>query len=327
MKAALYNQYGPPSVVYIAEIPKPKPKEDEILVKVFASTVNRTDAGFRSAEYFISRFFSGLFRPKNPVLGCEFAGQVESAGSKVTEFKPGDKVFGFNDQTWGGHGEYLVMKSDGGVTLMPENTTYEQAAPISEGAHYALGNIRASGIKKGEYALVYGATGAIGSAAVQLLKYFDIHVTAVCNTKNVNLVKSLGADKVISYETEDFAKTNQKYKLVFDAVGKSSFGICKPLLTDNGVYISTELGKNGENIWRAVIGKILGGRRILFPLPETKKSDIEFLKQLVEKGKFKPVIDRMYPMEDIVEAYTYVETGQKIGNVVIRVRELSENQL
>ncbi|MBK6364060.1 MAG: NAD(P)-dependent alcohol dehydrogenase [Saprospiraceae bacterium] len=317
MKAAIHTKYGPPEVVSIGDLPKPEPKEDEILVKVCASTVNRTDAGFRSAEYFISRLFSGLFRPHNPVLGCEFAGKVVKVGSLVTEFIPGDRVFGFNDQTWGGHGEFMVIKSGAGVTKMPDHLTYEEAAPISEGAHYALGNIMASGIKKGQQAVVYGATGAIGSAAVQLLKYFGVEVTAVCNSKNVGLVKSLGADAVISYETEDYTITKKKFKLVFDAVGKSSFGACKKILSDDGVYISTELGQNGENIWRAILGKIFGGKRILFPLPETKKSDIVFLKQLVEEKKFKPLVDRTYVLDDIVEAYRYVETGQKIGNVVL----------
>ncbi len=202
---------------------------------------------------------------------------------------------------------------------MPLNLNYHQAAPITEGAHYALCNIRASKIKSGQHVLVYGATGAIGSAAVQLLKYFGVIVTAVCNTKNGALIKSLGAHTVIDYTKEDFTKTQQTFDFVFDTVGKSSFGKCKPLLNKNGVYISTELGKNGENIFLALLTPIFGNKRILFPIPTISKADVVFLKELVEQGNFKPVIDREFNLEQIVDAYKYVETGQKTGNVVITV--------
>ena len=188
MKAIVHTKYGPPTVARLRDIPKPIPKDNEVLVKVFASTVNRTDSGFRSAEYFISRFWSGLLRPKHQTLGCEFAGLVEAVGKNVTTFKAGDKVFGYNDTTFGGHAEYLTIGEGDALTMLPNNSTFKEAAPITEGAHYALGGIKASKIKKGQNALVYGATGAIGSSAVQLLKYFGANVTAVCNTKNVDLV-------------------------------------------------------------------------------------------------------------------------------------------
>ena len=317
MKAAVHTRYGPPEVVSIREVPKPEPKDNEVLIRVYASTVNRTDSGFRSAEYFVSRFWSGLFKPNYQTLGCEFAGQVEAVGKEVKSVQVGEKVFGYNDKKCGGHGEYLTLDENDAFTTMPEGLTYEEAAPITEGAHYALGHIRAAKVTGGQAVLVYGATGAIGSAAVQLLKHFGAHVTAVCSTKHVQLVKSLGADIVIDYTQEDYAQAGRMYSVVFDAVGKTSFGHCKPVLTENGIYISTELGKNWENIYLALLTPLRKGKKVLFPIPTISKADMEFLKQLVERGEFKPVFDRKYPLEQIVDAYKYVETGQKIGNVVI----------
>ncbi len=319
MKAIVYTKYGPPEVAQLKEVATPLPKDNEVLVKVYASTVNRTDAGFRSAEYFVSRFWSGLLRPKFQILGCEFAGIIEAVGATVTTFKPGDKVFGFNDTSFGGHAEYLTIPESNTIAHLPEGTSFEIAAAITEGAHYALVDIRAAKVTAGQQVLVYGATGAIGSAAVQLLKHAGAIVTAVCDTKNVALVKALGADTVIDYKTQDFTKTENKYAFIFDAVGKSSFGQCKPLLTNKGIYISTELGKNGENIWYALTTPILGGKKLLFPIPSITKEDVLFLKPLVETGAFKPVIDSYYSLEQIVAAYKYVESGQKTGNVVIKI--------
>ena len=321
MKASVYTKYGPPEVAKLIEVLKPIPKDNEVLVKVYASTVNRTDSGFRSAEYFISRFWSGLLRPKYQILGCEFAGVIEEIGKSVKEFKNGDKVFGFNDKSFGGHGEYLTIVETNALTTMPEDISFDKAAALTEGAHYALVDIRAAKIERGQNVLVYGATGAIGSAAVQLLKHFGAIVTAVCNTKNVELVKSLGADTVIDYQTQDFTKTENKFEFIFDAVGKSSFGQCKPLLTEKGIYISTELGKNGENILFALTTPLWGGKKLLFPIPSITKKDVIFLKELVQKGEYKPVIDRQYKLDQIVEAYKYVESGQKTGNVVIKIVE------
>ena len=321
MKAIVHTKYGPPEVVKLMEVLKPIPKDKEVLVKVYASTVNRTDAGFRSAEYFISRFWSGLLRPKHTILGCEFAGIIEEAGKNVTTFKKGDKVFGYNDKTFGGHAEYLTIAENEAVEILPENIDFYEAAPITEGAHYALNNIRAAKIESGQNVLVYGATGAIGSAAVQLLKYFGATVTAVCNTKNIDLVKSLGAAVVIDYQTQDFTKTITKFDFIFDAVGKSSFVQCKPLLTEKGIYISTELGKNAENIFFALTTQIFGGKKVLFPIPTIDKKDVTFLKNLVENGIYKPVIDKYYKLEQIVEAYKYVEAEQKTGNVVLKIAE------
>lgn len=319
MKAIVYTEYGPPEVARLTEIPQPVPKDNGVLVKVHSSTVNRTDSGFRSAEYFISRFWSGLFRPRHQVLGSEFAGTVAECGSAVTQFKKGDRVFGYNDKSFGGHGEYLVMAESDAITTMPANLSFDEAAALTEGSHYALNDIRASKIEKGQNVLVYGATGAIGSAAVQLLNYFGMHVTAVCNTKNVELLKSLGADVVIDYQTQDFTKTQTRFHFIFDAVGKSSFGQCKPLLREKGIYISTELGKNAENVLFALSTPLTGGKKVLFPIPTISKEDVNFLKELAEKGAFKPVIDRHYTMDQIVEAYKYVQSGQKTGNVILKI--------
>lgn len=321
MKAIVYTKYGPPEVARLMEVPKPIPKEHEVLIKVYASTVNRTDSGFRSANYFISRFWTGLLRPKYQILGCEFAGIVEETGKNVSLFKKGAKVFGYNDKTCGGHAEYLTIPETDAIATLPSNLNFYEAAPITEGAHYALNGIRASKIKAAQNALLYGATGAIGSAALQILKHMGANVTAVCNTKNMDLIKSLGADIVIDYQKQDFTKTTTKFQFIFDAVGKSSFRQCKPLLTEKGIYISTELGKNSANIWLALTTPIWGGKRVLFPIPAISKEDILFLKDLVEKGKYKPVIDRFYKLDEIVQAYTYVETGQKTGNVVIKIAE------
>ncbi|MES2681586.1 MAG: NAD(P)-dependent alcohol dehydrogenase [Bacteroidota bacterium] len=318
MKAVVYTKYGPPEVARLLEVSKPIAKGNELLIKVYASTVNRTDAGFRSASYFISRFWTGLVRPKHQILGCEFAGVIEEIGENVSTFSKGDRVFGFNDKTCGGHGEYLTIAETDAVTTLPDNLNFDEAAALTEGAHYALVDIRAAKVERGQNVLVNGATGAIGSAAVQLLKHFGAKVTAVCNTKNVALVKSLGADTVVDYQTEDFTETKNKFEFIFDAVGKSSFGQCKPLLTKKGIYISTELGKNAENILLALTTPLWGGKKLLFPIPSISKQDVIFLKDLVQKGEYKPVIDRKYNLDQIVEAYKYVESGQKTGNVILK---------
>lgn len=317
MIAATYYKYGSPEVIKITEIDKPTPQNDEVLIKVMASTVNRTDTGFRSALYFVSRFWSGLLKPKYNILGCEYAGVVEATGKDVNLFKIGDTVFGFNDKTMGGNAEYVAINQMDSIATMPNNVNFEQAAAITEGAHYALCDIRAAKVKTGQNVLVYGATGAIGSAAVQLLKHFGANVTAVCNTKNVELIKTLGADKVIDYLKEDFTKADIKYDFIFDAVGKSSFRACIPLLKNKGIYKSTELGSYGSNIFFALITPLLGGKKVLFPIPTINKQDVLFLKELVETKQFTPIIDRTYNITQIVEAHKYVETGQKTGNVII----------
>jgi NADPH:quinone reductase-like Zn-dependent oxidoreductase len=319
MKACIYKKYGPPEVVSLAEVEMPVPKSNQILIKVKYATVNRTDCGFRSAEYFISRFFSGLLKPKNQILGNEFAGIVAEIGSEVTGFKIGDKVFGYNDKTFGAHAEYLCLNEKSNLALIPENIQLNHAAAICEGAHYALCDIRAAKVKAGDEVLVYGATGAIGSSAVQLLKHFGAHVTAVCNTQNVDLMLSLGADKVIDYQKEDYTQSPEKFDLIFDAVGKSSFKIGKKVLKERGIYISTELGKHGANVWLALLTPIFSKKKVLFPIPFIYLEDVQFLAGLVLVNEFKPLIDRTYSMEEIVEAYQYVESAQKVGNVLLEI--------
>ncbi len=323
MKAIVCTKYGSPDVLQLKEVEKPIPNDNEVLVKIHATTVNRTDCGILRAEPFITRFFTGIFKPKKLIPGTEFAGKIEAVGKNVSSCKVGDKVFGFDE---GSHAQYMTISEDKALTTIPRNITYEQAAASSEGAHYAYNIIKKVRLKSGQKVLVNGATGAIGSAAVQFLKYFGVNVTAVCNTKNIELVKSLGANKVIDYTKEDFTKDNQKYNYIFDTVGKSSFAKCKPLLQPGGVYISSELGSMSQNIFFALITPIIGnlpcrqaGKKVIFPLPTDCKGSILFIKKLIEEGKFKTVIDRKYPLEQIVEAYRYVEKGQKTGNVVITV--------
>jgi NADPH:quinone reductase-like Zn-dependent oxidoreductase len=324
MKAIVYTRYGSPEGLELKEVPKPAPKDNEVLIRVCASTVNRTDCGFLRAKPFFIRFVSGLFRPKRTILGCEFAGEIEAVGKNVKSFIVGDNVFGYSGITFGSHAEYMVMPEQGMLAIMPKNMTYEEAAPISEGAHYALNNLRKANVRRGQKVLINGATGGIGSAAVQLVKYYGAEVTAVCGTENLKLVKSLGADKVIDYTKEDFTKSSEKYDFVFDAVGKSSFGACKKLLKSDGIYCSTELGPFNENPFLVLWTSLFSRKKVIFPIPKDSKEDAIFLKELIEAGKFKPIIDRIYKPEQIAEAYTYVEKGQKIGNVVIKLAQVGK---
>ena len=327
MKAIVYTNYGPPDVLHLKEVKTPVPGDSEILVKVMASTVNRTDCANLTAKPFIMRFGLGLLKPKNPIPGTEFAGDVEAVGKAVTSFKVGDKVFGFDDGVLSSYAEYLTISEDKGLAVMPEDYSYEQAAASSEGTHYAYNFINKVDMKPGRKVLVNGASGGIGSAAVQLLKYYDAEITAVCNTKNVELIKSLGANRVIDYLMEDFTKDKQRYDYVFDTVGKSSFGKCKSLLKPGGVYISSELGWMVQNLFYAIVSAIFGsmpgqeGKKVKFPYPPNIKRSVLFIKKLIEEGKFKTVIDRTYPLDKIADAFTYVLKGQKTGNVVIRIND------
>jgi NADPH:quinone reductase-like Zn-dependent oxidoreductase len=319
MKAAVYYQYGGPEVVSITNIDKPIVQDNDVLIRVYASTVNRTDTGFRSAQYIVSRLFSGIVKPKNPVLGCDFAGEIVEVGKSVTQFQIGDRVFGFDDQGFGSHAEYKVISADASIAHIPKGLAYTEAAALAEGGHYALCDIRAAGVVEGQYVMVYGATGAIGSAAVQLLKYFGAYVVAVCSTRHIELVKSLGADEVIDYTKEDISKTTHRFDLVFDAVGKISFDTCKSILKDRGIYISTELGPNLQNPFLAITTSLSKGKKVLFPLPTVNQADIVFLKELVEQGKYRAIIDKTYVLDDIVAAHQYVDMGHKVGNVIITI--------
>ncbi|MFB9888275.1 NAD(P)-dependent alcohol dehydrogenase [Planobispora takensis] len=319
MKAAVRSRYGPPEVVGVSEAEKPAIKDDELLVKVYATTVNRTDCALRAAKPFFWRLSTGLVRPKARIIGTEFAGEIEAVGSGVTSFGVGDRVFGYNDRGFGAHAQYMAIHRDGMLAAMPAGLTYEEAAPATEGAQYALAMIRTAKVRSGQDVLVYGATGAIGSAAVQLLKSLGAVVTAVCGAKDVELVAGLGADRVVDYTARDFTKDEQEYDVVIDAVGKSTFGRCRRLLRPRGIYVSSELGPLAQNLFLVLLTPVLRGRRVVFPFPRNGPAMARHFKELIESGRFTPVIDRRYPLEEIVEAHRYVETGQKTGNVVIVV--------
>lgn len=299
-------------------MPVPVPKDNELLIRVHATTVNRTDCGVLWGKPFVFRFFTGLFKPRETNAGTDFAGIVEKVGPKVTAFTPGQRVFGFYDNGCGSHSAYITFKESGNITTIPDNTSFEQAAATPEGGHYAWNFIRKAKMKTGDQVMVYGATGAIGSAAVQILKHIGATVTAVCNTKNVELIRSLGADKVVDYETEDFTKDELRYDHILDAVGKSSFGVCKKLLKPGGKYMSSELGPGNENIYLPLFTR-WSKKRVIFPFPDNIKGNILFLKKLLEEKKFNPVIDRSYPLEQIAAAFAYVNSGQKTGNVTLLI--------
>lgn len=325
MKAIVYTQYGSPDVLQVHEAQKPEPKENEVLVRVRAASVNRTDCANLRAKPFIMRFMLGLFKPNKRILGTEFAGDVVKTGEGVTSFSVGDKVFGFDDTVLSSYAEYLVFSAEKGISTMPKNFTYQQAGACIEGAHYAYNIINKVDLKEGDKVMVNGASGGIGSATVQLLKYYGADITAVCNTKNMELVKSLGAVKVIDYTKEDFTKDPGKYEYVFDSVGKSTFGKCRSLLKPDGVYISSELGPWSQNLFYSLISAIFGslpghaGKKVKFPYPPNIKRSVLLVKKLIEEGKFKSVIDRTYPLEKVADAFRYVEKGQKTGNVSILV--------
>jgi len=320
MKASIYTKYGPPSVLKIQDVEKPTPKNNEVLIKVHATTVNRTDCAMLRAKPFIMRFFTGLFKPQKQTLGTDFAGVIEAIGKDVVNFKIGDKVFGFDDGGLSSQAQFMTFAENKAILKMPEGISFEQAAASIEGAHYAYNFINKVTITNEHKILVNGATGAIGSAMVQLLKFYGTTVTAVCNTKNTALIRSIGADKIIDYTKEDFTKTlNEQYDFVFDAVGKSTFGKCKHLLKKGGVYISSELGPMVQNPFLALVTPLLGGKKVIFPIPLHPEKSLEFVKKSIEEGSFKAVIDRKYSLAEIADAYTYVETGEKTGNVVILI--------
>jgi NADPH:quinone reductase-like Zn-dependent oxidoreductase len=319
VRAAVQARYGPPDVVRIREIDPPTPKDDEVLVRVRATTVNRTDCAVRAADPFVWRFISGFRGPKGGVLGTEFAGDVVTVGGRVSSFRIGDRVFGYTGLRLGAHAEYVSVPEGAAISIIPEGMTYEQAAPCMEGAHYARSHINKAKIRPGQDVLVYGATGAIGSAAVQILKARGVRATAVCAGSHVELVRQLGADKVVDYLMTDFTRDDQRYDMVFDAVGKSSFAACRRLLKPRGVYLSSGPGPYYQNLILPLVSPFLPGRRVLFAIPRDEPKTMRYIRNLIVAGSFRPVIDRSYPLEDIVEAYRYVETGQKIGNVVIVV--------
>jgi len=320
MKAVVYTRYGPPDVLELKEVPKPVPKNNEVLIKIHATTVNRTDCGFRKPEYgFIIRLVNGLFRPRRKILGSELAGEVEAAGQDVKAFKQGDQVFGLSAGKFGAHAEYICLPEKGSIAIKPANMSSEEAAAVCDGLMMATAFMRKIDFQRSKRILINGASGSIGSACVQLAMYYGAEITAVCDTKNIELARSLGAARVIDYATDDFTDDHQVYDVVIDAVGKSSFFRCRKLLRPGGVYFSTDLGFLAQNIFLALGTPFFSRRKVKFAIPKDSQKDIEFFRQLIEAGRYRAVIDRCYPLDQIVEATQYVETGQKTGNVVIRV--------
>ena len=317
MKAVKRSKYGSPDVLTIQEVEIPIPKENEVLVRVYATTVNRTDCGVLRGKPFIIRFFSGLLKPTTELTGTDFAGQIEQVGKNVRLFKAGDKIMGFGGIRYGSHAQYLALPETRPIIIIPDNLTYDQAAACLEGAFYAFNMVTKLNPRAGQKALVNGATGAIGSSIVQFLKFYDTYITAVCGGENSELVRSLGADRIIDYTVDDFTNDTGKYDFVFDAVGKSTFARCKPLLTKSGIYTSSD---GFQNVFLALITSLFGGKKVVFDIPKNARVFLIFIKDLVEKESFRPVIDRTYPIDRIVEAYKYVETGQKIGNVIINLQ-------
>lgn len=322
MKAVVCPKYGPPEVLRLAEVEKPVPADNEVLIKVHAANVTPADVAFRKGHPFMSRLFTGLLKPKF-IPGDELAGEIEDIGKNVRGFKQGDKVFGSSGTTFGAHAEYVCLPEEAALSMKPDNTDYGEAVAICYSGLTALPFLRdKAGIKGGQQVLINGASGSIGTLAVQLARYYGAKVTGVCSTANLELVKSLGANRVIDYTREDFTKSGQKYDIIFDVVAKSSFSRCKNALKPGGVYLTTfpSPGIMLQSIWSSKFGtkKAIFTATGLRPANE-KKKDLLFLKELSETGKIKPVIDRRYPLEQIAEAHMYVEKGHKKGNVIINL--------
>lgn len=320
MKAWIADRYGAPDLLRMSEVERPQPKRGEVLVKVLAATVNRTDTCLLRGIPPFARLATGLLRPKNPILGGEFAGVIEELGEGVTTHQVGEGVYGMTTGSFGAHAEYLTIDPSTTLERIPKGLDFSQAAASIESAYYAYYFLNKLDLEPGQRVLVNGATGGIGSALVQMLRYHGLEITAVCRSEHFELVRSLGAERLIDYVGEDFTELEGGYDFVMDAVGKSSFGRCKPLLRPGGVYISSELGAKGQNLALALVGPLLGSKRVRFPLPLDCRASMLFVKGLIERGEFRAVIDRSYPFERMPDAYRYVEAGQKLGNVVIEMQ-------
>ena len=320
MRAVVHDKYGGPDVLRLEDVVRPVPKDDEILIKIHATTVTRTDCAIRQAKPFVWRYFAGVFRPRRKILGIELAGEVVEIGTAVNQFKVGDHVFGMSAGNFGAHAEFICIRETAALAHKPAGMTFDEAAAVCDGAIQALASLRRADLHAGQKILIYGASGSCGTAAVQMAKYFDAHVTAVCNTKNVELVRSLGADEVIDYTQEDFTNNGKTYDVILDAVDKHSFLRCRGSLKQGGVYIATDLGRfMVETVTFMLWTSRIGDKRLKMGMARYTKENVLFLKEIIEAGKYRAVIDRRYPLEDVVEATRYVETQQKTGNVVLTV--------
>ena len=328
MKAIIVTKYGPPEVLEVRQVDKPAPKDNEVLIRIHATAVVATDPQFRKGDPFITRFFNGLTKPKHSTPGDVLAGEIEAVGKDVTLYKTGDQVFAACAMTQGGQAEYICLPENGPLAIKPVNMSYEEAAGVPDGGLGALNFLRdAAKIQSGQTILINGASGSVGTYAVQLAIYFETQVTGVCSTSNVELVRSLGAHKMIDYTKEDFTKNGQTYDIIFDAVGKSSFSQCKNSLTQKGVYVTSV--PTLDFLLGMLLTSKSKGKKAAFVAPGLRSSsektkDLIFLKELIEAGKIRSVIDRRYPLEKIVEAHRYVEAGHKKGNVVITVEHESK---
>jgi NADPH:quinone reductase-like Zn-dependent oxidoreductase len=324
MRAVVHDRYGPPEVLRLEEVERPVPADDEVLVRIHATTVNRTDTGLRSAEFFISRLFTGLLRPRNRILGMELAGEVEAVGAAVTEFQVGDQVFGGKGS--GAHAEFVCIRESAPLALKPAAMSFDEAAAVFDGLSLALVCLETAGPLAGRSVLIFGASGSVGTSAVQLARHFGAQVTAVCRTKNVGLIRSLGADEVIDYTQEDFTKNGRRYDVIFDSVGKHSFRRSRRSLKRGGTFIETDLGFMWHVPLLLLATRWIGSRNLKMGIARYQKKDLLFLKDLIEAGEYRAVIDRTYPLEEVIEATRYVETEQKTGNVVLRLAAHAEEK-
>jgi len=327
MKAIVFTEYGSPDVLQLQEVDKPTPKEDEVLIKVHATTVTTGDVNIRGFVFVppglkpLARLMFGLNKPKKHILGTEVAGEIEAVGKQVTEFKSGDQVFGIESSYLGAYADYVCRPAKGALSLKPTNLSYEEAAALSFGAGTALHFLKnLAKIQRGQKILINGASGCVGSYAVQIAKYYGAEVTGVCSTQNVELVKSLGADRAIDYTKEDFTRNGETYDIILDTVGKTTFARCKGSLKPQGLYLASAGGVREmlQSVWTA----LRGDKKVIFGMPTESKQALNALLQLVESGQLRPVIDRCYPLEQTAEAHRYVDKGHKRGNVVITVAQL-----
>ncbi len=321
MKAAVRRKYCRPDQLAIEEIDIPKIGSDEILIKIHCTTVNRTDCAVLTGKPFVMRFFTGLFQPTRIITGTDMAGEVMEVGTQVKSYKAGDKVFAFRDEGLATHAQYVVLTEKDNIGHMHESLSYEQAAASLEGVHYAINFTNKVQLKKDQTAAIIGATGAIGTVMIQLLKYYGLKVTAIGHTKNQEMMKELGADKTYDYTVKNFLDDRENYDYIFDTVGKASFKNCKKRLKEKGIFISTELGPNNENPLLAIKGKLYGSKKVIFPIPVNIKKSMTFITKMISEGKFRAIIDRRYPLAEISDAFLYVEKGFKTGNVIINMWE------
>jgi NADPH:quinone reductase-like Zn-dependent oxidoreductase len=316
MRAVVHDRYGGPEVLRLEQVERPVPADDEMLIRIHATTVNRTDCHRRAARPFLWRLMAGLRRPRYRILGSELAGEVVAIGPAVDEFAVGDHVFGTSGPRLGAHAEFVCRRQSGLIAHKPAGMSFEEAAAVCDGALSAWGCLRKANLHEGSKLLVYGASGSVGTACVQLARHIGADITAVCNTKNLELVRSLGARRVIDYTQKDFTKNGETYDVIVDAVGKHSFRRCRRSLNPGGIYIATD---GLRNIFWVLWTSRIGNKKLRFAVPRSTKKEILFLKELIEAGEYRAVIDRRYPLEDVVAATRYVETQQKTGNVVITV--------